>query len=515
MLLLKLDAQSKEPIYRQIVRQIIDLVEGDTVKEGEALPPSRELAQRLSVSRFTVAQAYRELWAKGYVDSRPGSYTRVRKRPKLAAGTSARRYAEGELDGIYSASARALEDAKALATFPVGRTAAADVIDFTPLALDTRLFPVDELRTSFDRVLTQRHASLLNYADPAGYAPLREYVADRMRMHAVEAEPDEVLITHGSLQGLDLVTRLFVDPGRTVAIEQPTFPSVMPLFLVRGARLGAIPMTEGGMDLDALEALIRERAGRADALSLIYSIPTFHNPNGISTSQPHRERLLALCEEHRVPLAEDSFQEEITYFGKAVLPIKSMDSRGLVFYLGSFSKVLFPGVRMGWVLARRDCIERLTLLKRVEDISCSPLMQAALHRFCESGAYELHLRRINRIFAKRMAAAMAALRLHLPAEKASFDEPSGGYLIWIRLRGMRRSEGEIQTALRRAGVAAAQGSLFFARSPDPPSGEPPSGRSTRRGPASVERYLRLSISSLDIDEIEEGIRRLGGALAQL
>jgi DNA-binding transcriptional MocR family regulator len=255
-------------------------------------------------------------------------------------------------------------------------------------------------------------------------------------------------------------------------------------------------MREEGMDLDRLESLLAERSGRKSAASLVYSIPTFQNPTGITTGQPHRERLLALCEKYRVPLAEDSFQEEITYFGKAVLPIKSMDSGGLVLYLGSFSKVLFPGVRLGWIVARREFIETLTLIKRVGDISCSPLMQAALHRFCESGSYELHLRRVNREFARRMKLAIEALRRHLPADKAFFAEPSGGYLIWIRLSGIAKSEEEILASLKKRGVLAAPGSLFFAERPE-------------------ELHIRLSISSLGEAEIEEGAKRLGAALRDL
>jgi DNA-binding transcriptional MocR family regulator len=503
MLLLKIDASSREPVYRQVVRQIIELVEGGALKEEDILPPTRELAERLSISRFTVAQAYRELWAKGYVESRPGSYTRVRKRPRLAAGGPREGGKAARLEDLYSEGSRRLAGVLPLAAFPVGPTShnlsfpsSPGVVDFTPLSLDPRIFPVDRLRSAFDLVITRRRAGLLNYADPAGYPPLREFIADRMRAHAVEADPDEVVITHGSLHGLELVARLFVDSGRTVALEQPTFSSVMPLFLLRGARLGLIPMRPDGMDLGRLERLMEERKGSAGAPALVYTIPSFHNPTGVTSGQPHRERLLGLCDTYRVPLAEDSFQEEITYFGKAVLPIKSMDSSGIVFYLGSFSKVLFPGLRIGWVLARRDAAERLALIKRVSDISCSPIVQAALHHFCESGSYEAQLRRVNRLFARRMRLAVEALRAHLPAERAAFDEPSGGYLIWIRLSGLARSEREIQDALRARGVAAAPGGLFFAKPPR-------------------ERFIRLSISSLDEVEIEEGARRLGKALRAL
>ena len=496
MLLLKIDPDSREAVYRQIARQVIELVESDSLGEGEILPPSRELARSLAVSRFTVTQAYRELWAKGYVDARPGSYTRVRRRPKLARTQGGGEAPRPGLELRYSSGARALFDAGPIAAFPVGREGGEGLVDFTSLSLDPRLFPVEELKACFSRALTRRNASLLNYADPAGYGPLREYVASRMRAHSVAAEPEEILITHGSLQGLELAASLFVDPGRTVAIEQPTFSSVMPLLLLRGARLGLVPMRPDGMDLDALEGLMERRSGRPDEVSLVYSIPTFHNPTGATSPQPHRERLLGLCERFRAALAEDSFQEEITYFGKAVLPIKSMDSRGIVLYLGSFSKVLFPGVRIGWIVADRDRVERLALVKRSQDISCSPLMQAALHRLCESGAYEQHLRRVNREYARRMAVATEALRRHLPPGRADFEAPSGGYLFWIALRDIDIGPAALQRALRAQGVAAADGGLFYASPP-------------------AERHIRLSISSLDEAEIEEGARRLGAALRSL
>ncbi|MDP3177177.1 MAG: PLP-dependent aminotransferase family protein, partial [Spirochaetaceae bacterium] len=369
------------------------------------------------------------------------------------------------------------------------------LIDFTALSLDERLFPVDRMRSAYASVLTGSGASLLNYAESAGYGPLREYIAARMRAHCVDARAAEIVVTHGSVQALDLAAKLFVDPGGEVVIEEPTFANAIPLFRLCGARLATLPMGAEGADLDALEAIVSRGERGGGRPSLLYSIPTFHNPTGATTCQPHRERLLALCERGGFPLVEDSFQEEITYFGKAVLPVKSMDPRGSVLYLGSFSKVLFPGIRLGWIVARADIAERLASLKRITDISCSPFAQAALLRFCESGAYDSHLRRLNRVFAARMRRAVDAFRRRLPPDKASFATPSGGYLIWIALK-CARGEAEIQAALRARGVAAAPGSLFFV---DPPS----------------ERYLRLSISALDEDEIEEGAARLGAAIETL
>jgi len=493
MLLLRIDPASAEPLYRQVARQIVELVEGGTLKEGEALPPSRELAAKLGLSRFTVASAYRELWAKGYVEARAGSYTRVRKRPKLAAGGPARspaappdfaRTSRGAAAALSSPSASVL----------VRRAPGSDIVDFAPMSLDERIFPLDELRSCFSRSVAKRQAALLNYCEPAGYAPLREDIASRMRMHGVEASPEEVLVTHGSLQGLELAVKLLVDPGDRIAVEDPTFAQVLPLFRLFGARIATAPMGPDGVDLEALAEALGGRGRRPAALA--YSIPSFHNPTGVTTGQAHRERLLALCEARGVPLVEDGFQEEITFFGKAVLPIKSMDSSGAVIYLGSFSKVLFPGLRLGWAVARREWIERMAGLKAMCDVSCSPLVQAALHRFFEGGHYDRQLRRANRVFSTRMRAAVAALGRHLPPDRASFAPPSGGYLLWIRVEARGAAEREVMAALERSRVSAAPGSLFFASSP----------------PAT---YLRLSISSLDEGEIEEGARRLGAALRSL
>ena len=496
MLIVKLDKTSQEPIYRQIVGQIVQLVEDDSLKEGDVLPPTRELASMLAVSRFTVSQAYHHLWAKGYIESKPGSYTRVRGRPKLASCP-----AKGKTNvqvslraRVATGAARPGADLVPVNTHSVGNRNG--IIDFSRFILDERLFPMDAFRTALHRSLTRKRADLLNYAESAGYAPFRKYIADRMRTHCVSADPEEILITSGSMQGIELVTKLLTDRGQSVAVEEPTFASVLPLFQLFGATADPIPMRTDGMDLDILEQRLIAGKNRGVQMAFVYTIPSFHNPTGITTKQDHRERLLSLCEQFNVPFVEDSFQEEITYFRKAVLPIKSMDRTGLGLYIGSFSKVLFPGLRIGWIVARREWIERLTLLKRLSDISTSPFIQAALLKFCESGAYEQHLRKINRIFARRMEVALAALATNLPSSHVSFIRPSGGYLVWLKIEGIDGGEARIKAALLKHGVSAAMGGPFFTQPP-------------------AEIYLRLSISALDEDQIVEGAKRLGRVLREL
>jgi DNA-binding transcriptional MocR family regulator len=262
----------------------------------------------------------------------------------------------------------------------------------------------------------------------------------------------------------------------------------LPLFRFQGLRMVEIPMREDGADLDLLE---RESAKRRPAL--FYTIPNFQNPTGTSTNQAHRERLLGLCEKRGFPLIEDGFEEEMKYFGKAVLPVKSMDTRGLVIYLGTFSKVVFPGLRVGWIAAERDCIQRLLALSRFTQLSGNQLTQAAVARFCEEGRYEQHLRRVHRAYRSRMSAILRGLEEHLPPREVTWTRPSGGYTLWVRLEREPGAEDNLLKCLEHHGVAVAPGSLFF---PGHPSG----------------LCFRLSVSNLREPEIEKGCRRLGRAL---
>jgi DNA-binding transcriptional MocR family regulator len=465
------------------------MVESNALCPGALLPATRELARTLQVSRFVVAQAYAALSAQGYTRSRQGSYTQIRARPRHVPPVEQAK--PSKLPSIrLSKAAEALCGQRRNGA--IGTQSAGGLIDFSSLQADPRLFPVDELRREFSHVLQKSHAELLNYAEPAGFHPLREYIASRLRRHGAELTAENVLITHGSLQGLALVLRLLVNSGEAVAIEQPTFSGVLGVLKLQGLRAIGIPMRCDGMDLSRLE-LSLERGVKRQRPSLVYTIPTFHNPTGTTTSQDHRERLLALSQRYTMPIIEDGFQEEFTFFDRVVQPIKSMDCSGLVFYLGTFSKVFVPGLRIGWIAARDSAIRALALLKCADDISCSPLVQAALYRYCASGAYEAHLRRMNRIFATRLRHAVTLLRAELPFAHVSFQAPSGGYLLWLRIERGVTNERRLLECLARYRVAAAPSSLFYTE----PVGE---------------LGLRLSISGLDVDQIEQGVRRLAKAL---
>jgi DNA-binding transcriptional MocR family regulator len=372
---------------------------------------------------------------------------------------------------------------------PGGDSRREGFVNLTRLDPDGRLLPVKDLQRCINHVMAERGSELLRYGKAAGYAPLREYIATRLRVHGVAASPANVLITNGAQEGLDLVFRLLGGPGRRAALEAPTYFTVLPLLRFLGVELEGIPMAEGGMNLDRLEEALRKRR-----IDFVYTIPNFQNPTGITTSQEHRERLLGICERRRTPLVEDGFEEDMKYFGKAVLPIKSMDRRQVVIYVGTFSKVLFPGVRIGWITGDEACIERLTALKRFTDLGTGTFIQAVLDRFCRDGCYDVHLKRLHRIYRRRMQTALDAMDRHLPAG-VEWTRPAGGYTIWIKT-GARGGEARLRELMDRHRVLVSLGRLFF-----------PDDRRTD--------YVRISIADVDEKEISEGIERLGALLGDL
>jgi len=491
MLLLKVDKASNAPVYRQIVGQIRDLVDRDVLAPGDALPSSRILAEKLGVNRSTVYNAYQELWALGYLESSPGSYTRIRRRTRIA--TPDTRAAAGLIDWEAASTPAGAEVYRTFLEYrPEYRVRAdEDIINLSQLDLDHRLFPAEEFRKCINLALLHRGPKILSYGDYAGYAPLREFIAQRMRTHGVALSADEILITNGSQNGIDLLLKMLVAPGTPVAVEAPTYANVIPLLRYYQARIIPVPMNSDGLDLTSLEKIFQ-----SEHPAFVYTIPNFQNPTGITTSQAHREALLALCEWFRVPVVEDGFEEEMKYFGKVTLPIKSMDRQQTVIYLGTFSKVLFPGVRVGWIAAERECIRRLTALKRFCDLTSSPMVQASLYEFCRLGHYDRHIQRMHRVFRKRMQVALSAMRRHLPPGCGEWMEPVGGYLIWLQLQEPVPDEKELEDIFRRHGVLMSPGRRYF-----------PEMRS--------RPFFRISISMLDEEEIAEGIRRLGRAMHEI
>jgi DNA-binding transcriptional MocR family regulator len=493
MLLLKIDGASNVPAYRQICDRIVALVDEGALRPGDRLPPTRALGASIGLHRSTVVRAYDELRALGYLESRGGSYSTVRRRqrpPSTRRDPTARKD-----DSLIDWSAVTRPSIRALHTHtamePIKSATPGDVIDLDRLSADPTLAPDDDLRRCIKSVLVRIGGAALDYTDAAGWRPLREVIAARMCNHGVAVSSDEILITGGAQQALDLVLRYLTRAGDRVVVEAPTYGMDHALLKLHEVDPIELPLLDDGMDLDRLQRVLQRGRRRP---KFVFTMPNFHNPTGITTDQQHRERLMALCEKHRVPLVEDGVEEEMKYFGQAVLPIKSMDSKGIVLYVGTFSKVVFPGQRIGWIAAPSEAIVRMTDIKHASCIAGNTLAQAAAALFCNSGEFESYLRRIHRVYRRRMQALLQGLERHMP-DGVTWTRPSGGYTAWVTLKDIEMTESELLERIMREGVKVGPGNRYFAGRP-------------------ATTHFRLSIACVAEERIEIGCRLLGRALAR-
>ncbi|MGE5620038.1 MAG: PLP-dependent aminotransferase family protein [Sphingomonadaceae bacterium] len=347
------------------------------------------------------------------------------------------------------------------------------------------LFPVEAFQEAFASVLASEARTALQYGPVEGYLPLRAFLAERMGGLGIGVGPEELLITNGSQQGLDLLARLFVDPGSTVVVERPSYVGGLEAFLGFQARLLAIPTDEEGMQVDLLGELLAE--GKVQP-KLIYVLPTFHNPAGVTLSLPRRQRLLEISYRYGIPIVEDDPYGELRYEGKRLPSLKSMDREGHVIYLGTFSKILVPGLRLGWVAASRDVIGQLVRGKQAADLHTSYLVQRATHEVCRMDLLDRHVSRVRQVYRRRRDAMLRALARELPPG-SGWSRPQGGLFLWVNLPDGVDTGTMLAEAVREK-VAYVPGFAFD------PHGRPTSS-------------LRLNFSCAAPAQIEEGVRRLG------
>lgn len=352
---------------------------------------------------------------------------------------------------------------------------------------DARLFPLDAFRRTMRSVLCRDGIHALEYEAPAGYPPLRRTIARILADQGMPATPDNVLVTSGSQQALHLVAQVVLRPGDPVYVESPSYADGMDLFRALGFRLVPVDMDDEGMRADALEtALSRHGFG------LVFTMPSFQNPTGICMSGQRRRRIAAIAEAHGVPILEDDYVGDIRYEGHAQPSLYSLTSPGQTFYAGTFSKMLIPGLRVGYLVADGPVLHLLVRAKRMHDLSTSGLVQRTLERFVDLGRYRSHLTRTCRTYRVRRDALLEAMHTHLPRE-VTVPPVRGGLFAWPTLPADIDASALLREAARR-GVTAAPGTAFFI--------------DAKRG----ERHLRINFTQHDPDVLEEAMSRLGKAV---
>jgi DNA-binding transcriptional MocR family regulator len=338
-----------------------------------------------------------------------------------------------------------------------------------------------------NQVVRAEGAALLQYPPGGdGYAPLCAYLATYLLRFGVEARAEDILVVNGSQQGFDLIARTFIDPGDVVAMEQPTYPRAIAVFRAAGAQLVPVPWDREGPSAEALEQVLARHRPK-----LFYCQPTAHNPTGVTMSPGRARSVLDVATRHHVPVVEDGFDGSLYYGDRRPLPLRALDRNGLVLYIGTFSKVLFPGLRLGWLVAPPPVVERLRAAKQLADLGTSPLIQAAVHRFCERRLLDRHIARIAREYDRRRTALLEALDRHMP-EEVTWTEPRGGFSLLVTLPAGCDAAALMPRAFRR-GVSFTPGARFFMD-------------------GGGDGTARLSFSSVPVRRIEEGVKRLAEAL---
>lgn len=484
--LLRVDRTLGQPLHAQLAGRLATLMDAAVLAAGARLPATRRLAVALGVHRTTVVRAYGELRARGYLQSRPGSFFTVRHRWRAPATAVAVSPALPWRPPARIGRPRPAHRAEVISPVPRGPDDA--TVDFASHVPDPALAPLTELRRAL-RTLWSRGelAASAAYADPRGHAGLRDTIARRLVAHGIAVTADEVLLTDGAQHAFDLVLRVLRPPRGDVLVESPTYARFLALLHLHAARPVPVPMGDDGLDLDALRRAVRRRSA-----SMLFTMPNFQNPTGVCTSAAHREAVLATCEAHGMAIIEDGFDEELKYAGPPVLPIKSIDAAGIVYYVGTLAKLAFPGLRIGWIAAPAPVVARLAAVRQATTLGGNVLAQSAAAQILERPEFDLYLRRLHRALRERRDAMIAALSAHLP-EWVRWMPPAGGYTFWLSWPGNRAREADVCDRLARGGVSAMTGRGSFAV---------PSSRA----------HLRLSIAAEPAGRIDEGCARLGRVL---
>jgi GntR family transcriptional regulator/MocR family aminotransferase len=454
-----LNRQSDIPLYQQIKTHLQQGILSGSLAPDTRLPASRQLARDLGVNRITVETAYSALEADGLIYSRVGSGTYVLHSPPLLVRPiddfepAWPLWQQNIQFGVESyGSAHSIEQLKAhqnlgLISFAAGTSA-------------PHMFPTDEFRKVLQSVMRRDGMAALGYGESNGYGPLRATIAHVLASQGLQAHPDNILITAGSQQALSLVSLLLLKPGDTILVESPTYSGALELFRAVGFSIVGIPMDKQGVQVESLEKLLQQHHPK-----LIYTIPNFHNPTGTCLSSSRRRELIILADRYNVPILEDDFVGDLRYDGRAQPSLKALDPGGRVIYANTFSKMLMPGLRVGFLLIEGPVYEHLVNFKRVNDLATSSLIQRALEAYVTVGRYQAHLHRSCQNFRKRRDAMVAAIHRYLPAG-VHFDTPQGGLFLWLRLPD-KMSSDDLLTVARQEGVDFVPGARFF---PDGNSG---------------------------------------------
>lgn len=357
-------------------------------------------------------------------------------------------------------------------------------------------FPAEEIALAAERVLAHEAGRALQYGPTEGYPPLRELLAELTRARGLPVGPEQLLVTSGSQQALDILGKLLIDPGDLVLVENPTYIGALQAWRPFRPRFVPLPIDEGGLRIDALERALADMAGAGQRAKFLYLVSCFQNPTGVTLAAERRAELIELAARHALPIIEDDPYGELRYSGDPLPPLAALDARRWgeprhVVYLSTLSKLLAPGMRLGWVVAPGPLLHGIVQAKQGTDLHTGSLAQAVAYEACRDGLLARHIPHIRHVYHRRRDLMLESLERTMPPE-VSWTHPDGGMFLWLTLPEGRDAGALLQQALER-NVAFVPGASFYANG---------GGAGT----------MRLNFSFSTPERIQEGVARLANVL---
>ena len=482
-----IDTDSNVPIYQQIVDYFSQAILSGQFETEMRLPSIRKLSSDLGISKITVENAYAKLEAEGLVGSRVGSGTFVLPVFETQLTEDAQTISPWPVwqQGPIARNQNALP---ANFFIQAGKNSGPnDPVYFSGGIGDPNLFPVNDFGRVMQRIIRKDGVEGLSYGEPNGYLPLRKTISQILASNGMVISPDNILITTGSQQALSLISQAILKNGDNVIVESPTYNGALELFEALHINPIGIPVDDQGMCVEKLEPLLQTYHPK-----MIYTIPTFQNPSGVSMNGYRRRMLVELSRRYNVPILEDDYVGDLRYEGVAQPPLKAIDTAGNVIYVSTFSKMLMPDLRVGFLAAMGPIYDRLVNLKCLNDLATSNLSQRSLNAYLSVGSYQSHLRKLTRIYKKRRDVMTTTVKASL-ANLVDYQIPQGGLFLWLKLKRPLPAKDLMEKALAQ-GVSFVPGNRFLIEESD------------------YVHNVRLNFTYQPDEAIRRGIERMGKVL---
>ncbi|WP_080847484.1 MocR-like pyridoxine biosynthesis transcription factor PdxR [Cytobacillus gottheilii] len=467
------------PLHQQIYEYLKQKILNGEWTVGVKIPPLRILAEQLNVNRSTVVAALEELAADGFIDSRVGYGTFVANNTWSTISSGAAPDWKTYVDsGVHKSNQSIIQE--------INRSEfRADMIRLGTGELAPEFLPRKKMKGIFQQKTAQELS--LSYTEPKGSYSLRAAICDYLKRKGIEASPSSVLIVSGGLQALQLISLGLLQKGSVVFHESPSYVTSVNVFQSAGMNLLGVPMGDKGMKTELLPKLRRQHHA-----SLLYTIPTFHNPTGHTMPVLKREELLQTCSHERLPILEDDVYGDLWFEEPPPQPLKANDRQGLVLYMGSISKTLGPGLRIGWLVGPEQVIDRLADIKMQTDYGSSTLSQYAVAQWLQSGLYDEHIFHLREKLKFRRDTAIRILEKYYSGI-ATWNNPAGGFYIWLKLYEAVSMDKLFKRALK-AGILINPGNIYDYKD---------------------SSHIRISYSYAEPAQLEKGLKRLAEIIGEM